>query len=89
MSCNKFFIIPTDTLHKLKRMKNLNYECPKCRNKTYVVGQMRATGGTLSKIFDVQTEKFSSVTCKKCSYTEFYKAKTGALSNIFDLFAGG
>ena len=47
---------------------------------------MRATGGTLSKIFDVQTEKYTSVTCDNCTYTEFYKSKTSAISNVFDLF---
>ena len=67
-------------------MEHRNYECPKCQNNSYTVGQMRATGGTLSKIFDVQTQKFSSVTCNNCTYTEFYKSKTSALSNVFDLF---
>ncbi|BAO75548.1 hypothetical protein WPG_1318 [Winogradskyella sp. PG-2] len=47
---------------------------------------MRATGSALSKIFDVQNKKFTSVTCDNCSYTEFFKAKTSAISNIFDLF---
>ncbi|SEE57132.1 zinc ribbon domain-containing protein [Polaribacter dokdonensis] len=56
----------------------MKYKCPKCDNATYEIGEMRATGGTLSKIFDVQN--------KKCTYTEFFKAKTGALSNIFDFF---
>jgi predicted nucleic-acid-binding Zn-ribbon protein len=67
-------------------MENINYTCPKCGHKHYEIGQMRATGGTLSKIFDVQNKKFSSVTCNNCTYTEFYKAKTSAISNIFDLF---
>ncbi|MFK2819063.1 zinc ribbon domain-containing protein [Flavobacteriaceae sp. LMIT009] len=67
-------------------MQHSNYKCPKCNNRTYVVDQMRATGGTWSKIFDVQNKKFTSVTCERCSYTEFYKASTSALSNIFDLF---
>ena len=67
-------------------MTHNNYKCPKCNNRTYKVGQMRGTGGTLSKIFDVQTEKYSSVTCEQCKYTEFYKASTRALSNIFDFF---
>ncbi len=67
-------------------MKHNNYKCPKCDNNTYTVGQMRDTGGTLSKIFDVQTEKYTSVTCDKCTYTEFYKSKTSAISNVFDLF---
>ena len=48
---------------------------------------MRATRGFLKKVFDVQTEKHTSVTCKNCTYTEFYKSKTKALSNIFDLFS--
>lgn len=67
-------------------MKNLNYTCPKCGNKTYEIDQMSATGGTFSKIFDVQNKKFTSITCERCTYTEFYKAKSSALSNIFDFF---
>ena len=67
-------------------MKSINYSCPKCNNTTYDIDEMRATGGTFSKIFDVQNKKFTSITCKKCTYTEFYKAKTSAISNIFDLF---
>ncbi|WP_375253160.1 zinc ribbon domain-containing protein [Dokdonia donghaensis] len=69
-------------------MKTLNYACPKCANTTYSIGQMRATGSFLTKLLNMQTEKYSTVTCKNCSYTEFYKAKTSALSNIFDLFGG-
>jgi len=67
-------------------MNKLNYKCPKCGNRTYQTGQMRATGGIWSKIFDVQTEKYTSITCERCTYTEFFKAKTSAMSNIFDLF---
>lgn len=69
-------------------MKKLNYSCPKCKNATYKIGEMRATGSFITKLLNMQTEKYSSVTCENCSYTEFYKAKTGALSNIFDLFGG-
>ncbi|TXD82633.1 GTP-binding protein [Subsaximicrobium wynnwilliamsii] len=67
-------------------MQHRNYKCPKCNNTTFKTGQMRATGGTLSKIFDVQNKKFSSVTCTQCTYTEFYKTKTSGLSNVFDFF---
>ena len=68
-------------------MKHLNYCCPKCKKTSYSTAQMRATGGIWSKIFDVQTQKYTSVTCDNCKYTEFYKAPTSALSNIFDLFS--
>lgn len=69
-------------------MTHPNYHCPKCSNTNFETGEMRATGGTFSKIFDIQTEKFTSVTCSKCKYTEFYKANTSALGNIFDFFTG-
>jgi predicted nucleic-acid-binding Zn-ribbon protein len=47
---------------------------------------MRAAGGFWSKIFDVQGARFSSVTCDNCRYTEFFKAPSSMLGNIFDLF---
>jgi uncharacterized protein len=49
---------------------------------------MRATGGVFSKMFDIQTEKFTSVTCERCTYTEFYRTKTSTISNVFDFFTG-
>lgn len=64
----------------------MNYRCLKCSNKTYDIDIMQATGGTFSKLFNIQNKKFTSVTCKKCTYTEFYKASTSNLTNIFDFF---
>ncbi len=64
----------------------MNYRCPKCGQTSCKVGEMRAAGGFWSKIFDVQGAKFSSVTCENCKYTEFYKADSSTLGNIFDLF---
>lgn len=67
--------------------QSLNYKCPKCNNKTYKIGQVRATGSLLTKIFDIQNQKFTTVTCERCTYTEFFKAPTSAISNIFDFFS--
>ncbi|HCX73571.1 MAG TPA: GTP-binding protein [Candidatus Cloacimonas sp.] len=67
-------------------MKDLNYKCPKCGNTNYEIGEFRATGGAFSKIFDVQNQKFSTVTCTQCKYTEIYKAESSLLGNIFDFF---
>ncbi|MFA6808214.1 MAG: zinc ribbon domain-containing protein [Eubacteriales bacterium] len=60
--------------------------CPKCNNTEYETGQFAATGGGLSKFFDIQNKKFSTVTCTRCKYTEIYKAETSKLGNIFDFF---
>ena len=69
-------------------MSDLNYTCPKCANTDCDVAEMRAAGGFLSKLFDVQSKRFTTVTCTKCSFTELYKTQSSALGNIFDLFVG-
>jgi len=67
-------------------MQQLDYHCPKCRGTEYEVDQMRATGGILTKVFDVQSKRFTTVTCERCRYTEIYKADSSMLGNIFDFF---
>jgi len=67
-------------------MQHGNWQCLKCQHTEYETGQFAATGGGLSKIFDVQNKKFTTVTCTNCKYTEIYKAETSGLGNILDLF---
>lgn len=67
-------------------MNDLNYTCPKCGNTSCDIGEIRATGSFWHKIFDMQNRKFSSVTCNRCHYTEFYAAESSQLGTIFDLF---
>jgi len=67
-------------------MDNLKYKCPKCSNTNYEVGEFRATGGFFTKIFDVQSKRFTTVTCTRCQYTEIYRAHSSMLGNIFDFF---
>lgn len=70
-------------------MSGLRYKCPKCGNETCEVSEMRATGGFLTKVFDVQSKKFTTVTCTQCRYTELFKADSSMLGNIFDFFTSG
>ena len=65
-----------------------NFKCIKCGNNEYTTGQFQATGGTFSKLFDVQNQKFSTITCTKCKFTEIYKATTDELENILDFITG-
>ncbi|MFC1554304.1 zinc ribbon domain-containing protein [candidate division KSB1 bacterium] len=67
-------------------MVDLNYRCPKCGFAEYDVGEFRAAGGFWSKIFDVQGARFTTVTCKQCTFTDIYKTKSSTLGNVFDLF---
>ncbi|MHC5075694.1 MAG: zinc ribbon domain-containing protein [Planctomycetota bacterium] len=67
-------------------MQDFNYTCPKCKNEKCDVGEFRATGGFLTKIVDIQSKRFTTVTCTNCQYTEIYRASSSMLGNIFDLF---
>ena len=67
-------------------MAPYTYVCPKCGNGQYDVDEFRATGGILTKILDIQSKRFTTVTCTRCKYTEIYKADSSTLGNIFDFF---
>jgi predicted nucleic-acid-binding Zn-ribbon protein len=67
-------------------MDKLSYTCPKCENTQCEISEIRTTGGFLSKVFDVQNRKFTTVTCTRCRYTEIYQADSSMLGNIFDFF---
>ena len=61
-----------------------NYKCIKCGCEEYETDQFQATGGSFSKILDIQNKKFITVSCRKCGYTELYKSNTTAEMNILD-----
>ena len=68
-------------------MQHENWSCPKCNHKEYEIGEIRVTGSFWTKIFNVQNKKYASVSCSKCSYTEFYKDQPSSrLANVFDFF---
>lgn len=69
-------------------MKTLRYTCPKCGHGQYDVGEIYAVGSMITKIFNIQNRKFTTVTCKRCTYTEFYKTEMKKISNVFDFFVG-
>ncbi len=68
-------------------MRHNNWPRPKCQHNDYDAGQVRASGGFWSRIFDVQNRKYTAVTCEKCSYTEFYKSSSSTVGNTFDFVA--
>lgn len=66
---------------------NRGYICCKCNNDTFDASEMRATGGFLTKVFNIQTKKFTTITCRRCRYVELYQADSSMLGNIFDFMA--
>jgi len=68
--------------------KLMKYKCPKCNNTQAEIGEIRVTGSFAAKLFNIQNKKFTSVTCKRCSYTELYATDSSKLGNVFDFFVG-
>ena len=68
-------------------MQHENWSCPKCNHKECEIGEIRVAGGFWTKIFNVQSKKYASVSCLKCSYTEFYRGQPSSrIANVFDFF---
>lgn len=63
------------------------YKCVKCGYGEYECGEMRVAGGLLGKLFDVEGRRFTSISCKKCTHTEFFKMPSSMIGNLFDLIA--
>ncbi|KAL0486531.1 hypothetical protein AKO1_001466 [Acrasis kona] len=79
--------IAGDTNAYPNQMSVLNaYECKKCKNAKYDLGETREVSGLLSKILNLQTRKFQTVTCTRCGYTEHFERRQSPLSNVMDLF---
>jgi uncharacterized protein len=62
--------------------------CIKCGSQDAGEKEVAMTGTGLSKLFDVQHNKFIVVYCKNCGYSEFYNKESSASSNLLDLFFG-
>ena len=64
-------------------------ECMKCGSKDFEIGQIRTAGGFWSSFFDVGNRSFEYCSCKKCTYTEFYKGKVIGVQKVFDFLGSG
>ena len=71
-------------------MEQRSWQCPKCERHDYEVGQFAATSGkVLSRMFNFQNRKFTTITCNNCQFTEIYKTTPGKLATVFDFLSGG
>lgn len=67
-------------------MQHRNWQCPKCNHRNFETGQISGTGGFFSKFFNIQNQKFTTITCGQCQYTEMYKEETSTIGNVLDFF---
>lgn len=64
------------------------WRCAKCSHHQAQVSESRQSGSLLASVFDVEGLRFTTVGCRRCGYTEFYKADSGLLGKLFDFGIG-
>lgn len=66
--------------------------CPKCRATGARTRRFAATGTGISRLFDIQHNKFMVVSCRNCGYTELYDPEPlegkSNLGNVLDVLFG-
>jgi len=63
------------------------FSCTKCQGNGYKTGAIRTSGSGISRFLNLQNQKYNTVSCDKCGYTEIYRADGGGVAgNILDLF---
>ncbi|HIK98409.1 MAG TPA: hypothetical protein EYG13_02535 [Dehalococcoidia bacterium] len=71
------------------RETNMNlkeYSCDKCGVKTYKSGELRTTGSGVSRFFNLQNQKYRTIACTECGFTEMYRMDGGGKAgNILDI----
>ena len=67
-------------------MSAKSYSCSKCEGSEYRVGAIRSTGSGLTRFLNVQNQKYSTVSCTGCGYTELYRVDGGRVGNVFAFF---
>lgn len=58
--------------------------CPKCESSAFTEDIVTMTGKSFSRFMNIQNRKFSAITCKECSFTEFYKGESKGWESVID-----
>ena len=66
-------------------MVKQTYSCMKCKRTEYKAGELRATGSGISRFLNLQNQKYATVSCSACGYTELYRLDGSDISNVIDI----
>ena len=62
------------------------FKCTRCDSLEYEKGEIRTTGAGLSRFLNYQNQKFGTLSCKGCGFTELYRLDaSGKMGSLFDI----
>jgi predicted nucleic-acid-binding Zn-ribbon protein len=65
-----------------------DFQCARCGCNTYTRGEARVATSFWGRLFNVESGRFVTASCKRCGYTEFYKSDSSTIGNILDFLNG-
>ncbi|MCL0032090.1 zinc ribbon domain-containing protein [Dehalococcoidia bacterium] len=76
------------SLHWNRRYALASFSCVKCNKTEYKQGEIRTTGSGISRFLNLQNQKFITISCTGCGYTEIFRRDGSGIGNIFDVLGG-
>jgi predicted nucleic-acid-binding Zn-ribbon protein len=77
---------------KLDEQLATRFVCTKCKGQGGSTKKISTSGSGLSRLMDIQHNKFITVSCNNCGYTEMYNPEVlegkSQLGNILDVLFG-
>ena len=62
------------------------YVCVKCNATEYTTGELRTTGSGITRFLNIQNQRYGTVSCVGCGYTEIYRIGGKGIGNVVDFF---
>lgn len=66
-------------------IKPVKYVCPKCGSKSFTTNTMWVSKNILSKLFDIESNRYTVVICSECKYSELYRLPLKRLGEVIEI----
>jgi len=78
---------------KIEKELETRFVCAKCHSTGAMVKSLAMTGAGISRLFDIQHNRYVFASCRRCGYTEVYDLDTlsgskDTVGNILDILFG-
>lgn len=66
-------------------IRPVKYSCPKCGSKNFTTSTMWVSKNIISKLFDIENNRYSVVICSECKYSELYRLPLKRLGEVIEI----
>lgn len=81
-------LVPLIKMELELREPTINYKCKNCGHEKFNETTLYASGGGFSAIFEISTEKYRSISCKRCTFVELFEGRTSNTQVVLDVLFG-